>query len=129
MWEEGIKDFKENPIFGIGFGNSVGGLGFPHNIIIEIGVEFGILGLFLFLTLCYLTIEKAIKFIRDENNRDLNLLMKLSFVLFFYSLVEAMFSGYITNQTQLFMSMGLIGSLLRIRASERWKGHERERAF
>ena len=32
-----------------------------------------------------------------------------------YTLVEAMFSGYITNQTHLFMSMGLIMSLAKLK--------------
>lgn len=32
LWKEAIKDFIENPIIGVGVGNSGGGIGFPHNI-------------------------------------------------------------------------------------------------
>lgn len=113
-WKEAIIDFKENPIWGVGTGNSVGGGGFPHNIILEVSAEFGILGLFLFFTMCYLTIKKSWVFIKKVEDKDLNLLMKLSLLLFVYSLTEAMFSGLLTNQTQLFMSMGLVVSIAQM---------------
>ena len=132
MWEMAINDFKENPILGVGMGNSVGGGGFPHNIILEVSAELGILGLFIFLSMCYLTIKKAMRFIKREEKQDLNLLMKLSLILFVYSLTEAMFSGYITNQTQLFMSMGLVVSvvsLTKLKANNQRRDLERKRAL
>lgn len=118
MWEEALDDFKENPIFGVGMGNSVGGIGFPHNIILEVLAELGILGLLILVPMCYLTIKKAMAFIKREQDKNLNFLMKLSLLLFIYFLVEAMFSGYITNQTRLFMSMGLIVSLTKLKVRE-----------
>jgi len=132
MWEMAINDFKENPILGVGMGNSVGGGGFPHNIILEVSAELGILGLFIFLSMCYLTIKKAMRFIKREEKHELNLLMKLSLILFVYSLTEAMFSGYITNQTQLFMSMGLVVSvvsLTKLKANNQRRDLERKRAL
>lgn len=135
MWKEAINDFKENPVFGVGMGNSIDGSGFPHNIILEVSAELGILGIFMFLSMCYLTVKKALRFIKNEKRKDINLLMKLSLLLFIYSFVEAMFSGYITNQTYFFMSMGLIVSLTRCRHSAyASKGrsrvtHERTRAL
>jgi O-antigen ligase len=111
-WKEAINDFKANPILGVGVGNSVEGTGFPHNIILEVSAELGILGLFLFLPLCYLTIKKAMVFMRKKETSELIVLIKISLLLFIYSLVGAMFSGYITNQTRLFMSMGLVVSLI-----------------
>jgi len=117
MWKMAINDFKENPVFGVGTGNSVEGIGFPHNILLEVAAELGIIGLFIFILLCYLTIWKAITFIKrnEKHSLDLNILMKLSLILFIYSLTEAMFSGLITNQTWLFMSIGLIVSLTKLR--------------
>jgi len=129
IWKEAIIDFKENPILGVGMGNSVGGSGFPHNIILEVSAEFGIIGVFMFLSMCYLTIKKAMRFIKREEKQDLNLLMKLSLILFVYSLTEAMFSGYITNQTQLFMSMGLVVSLTKLKANNQRRDLERKRAL
>lgn len=115
MWKEAINDFKQSPFFGVGEGNSVHGGGFPHNILLEVSAELGILGLFMFLSMCYLTIKKAMKFIERKQNQDLNLLIKLSLLLFIYSLTESMFSGYITNQTNLFMTMGLVSSIIKIK--------------
>jgi O-antigen ligase len=118
VWKQAINEFKENPILGVGFGNSVGGGGFPHNILLETSAELGILGLFMLLSMCYLTIKKAMTFIKKEEDKNFNLLMKLSLLLFIYSLTEAMVSGYITNQIQLFMSMGLIASLMKLKQNK-----------
>lgn len=115
MWKQAIIDFKENPILGVGMGNSVGGSGMPHNIFLEIAAELGILGLLLFLAICYLTITSSLKFINKEEKNDLSLLMKISILLFIYSLTEAMFSGSLTSQVQVFMSVGLVVSILKLK--------------
>ena len=111
LYKTSFRDFLEHPLIGVGIGNSSGGIGFPHNILLEVLSELGILGLMLFLPMCYITIRTAVKFIREEKNKRLNLLMKLSLLLFVYHLLEAMFSGYITNQTVLFASIALISVL------------------
>jgi O-antigen ligase len=110
FWKQTFTEFVENPILGVGLGNSVKGVGFPHNIILEAAAELGIGGVFIFLSMCYLTIKKAFRFIKKEETQNLKLMMKIALLLFIYSLVEAMFSGHIANQTRLFMSMGLIES-------------------
>ncbi len=115
MWREAINDFKRNPILGVGEGNSVRGVGFPHNILLEVAAELGIFGLLILISMFYLTIKKALVFIKKKEMPTLNTLMKLSLTLFIYSITEAMFSGYITNQTKLFMSMGIIVSLIRLK--------------
>lgn len=115
MWKEAINDFKANPVLGVGIGNSVGGIGYPHNILLEVAAELGVFGLLIIISMFYLTIKKALVFIKKTEMPTLNTLMKLSLTLFVYSLTEAMFSGYITNQTRLFMSMGIIVSLIRLK--------------
>jgi len=113
--QEAFSDIKKSPIWGIGTGNSAGGYGSPHNILLEVLVEWGVIGLFIFLLLCYLTIKTALSFLRAEEQQDLNLLMKLSFVLFIYFLVRSMVGGYVTQYTGFFVSMGLISILGKIR--------------
>jgi len=115
MWKESIDKFKESPILGIGTGNFMGGSFFPHNIILEIASELGIIGLIMFLVMCYLTVKKAFLFIRIEKDQMSKTFMKTSLVLFVFTFTEAMFSGHIANQTELFMSMGLIMSLVKLR--------------
>jgi O-antigen ligase len=114
LWNHAINDFKENPILGVGTGNSVGGTGFPHNIILEVSAELGLLGLLILIFMCYLTLKTAITFIKRKEMPDLNTLMKLSLLLFIFSLVEAMFSGFITNQTRFFMTMSLVISIKKM---------------
>lgn len=115
MWKQAIKDYIESPILGLGTGNSLEGIGIPHNIILEIAAELGILGLIIFMVMCYITIKRGLSILKNDDLSEFNTLMKISLSLFIYSLVEAMFSGNITNQTQLFMSMGFITSLLKIK--------------
>jgi O-antigen ligase len=114
MWKQSIEEFKESPILGVGFGNSAGGIGYPHNIVLEIGAEFGSLGLLILLLIVYFTWQEASSQLKIRKDRDLNILLKTALLFFVYSLTEAMFSGQITNQTKLFISIGLIVSLYEI---------------
>lgn len=75
----------------------------------------GIIGLLILIPMFYLTIKRAVSYIKREQRFNMKVLMKLSFLLFIYFLIEAMFSGYISNQTNFFMSMGLISSLLNLK--------------
>ncbi len=117
MWKNAVEDFKRHPILGVGIGNSGKdiGVGIPHNIIFEVASELGIIGLFMFLSMCYLTIKRAFKFIKNERNDNLSILTKLALLLFVYNLTMAMFSGYITNQVMFFISMGIIMSLVELK--------------
>lgn len=115
MWRTAMNNFETNPVLGVGTGNSVGGTGYPHNILLEVAAELGLFGLLIMISMFYLTIKKASVFIKNKEMPTLNTLMKLSLTLFIYFLTEAMFSGYITDQTGLFMSMGIIVSLVRLK--------------
>lgn len=118
LYETSFRDFLEHPLIGVGIGNSSGGIGFPHNILLEVLAELGLIGLMLFLPMCYITIKTAVKFIQEEKNQSLKLAMKLSLFLFVYSFVRAMFSGYITNQITLFASIALISVLTKIKVKD-----------
>lgn len=115
MWKQAIHDFKEHPVLGMGIGNSDNGSGRPHNIILELAVELGIPGLFIFTLLCCAVITKAMYFIRDIEFSESNILMKIALIIFIHSLTHTMFSGIITDQIRLFISMGLIVCLDNIR--------------
>ena len=114
-WDQAIHDISEHPLMGLGAGNSDNGLGHPHNIVLESAAELGIIGLSIFLLLCYAVARKAMKFIKTEESFVSNMLMKIAFVLFVYSLIHSMFSGIITDQIRLYTSMGLIVCLDNLR--------------
>lgn len=108
VWKQAICDFIENPFFGIGMGNFNSSSPFPHNIILEVAAEFGVLGLFVFISLCYTTVRKATVFLKNKQLSNSHTLMRLLLVLFIYFLTHAMISGHIANHSPLYISMGLI---------------------
>jgi O-antigen ligase len=121
-WEQAMCDFIENPIIGIGTGNSSNKSGFPHNIVLEVAAEFGVLGLLIFIPLVYITVRKAVVFLRNKQLSNSHMLMRLLLVLFIYFLTHAMFSGHIANHSRLYISMGLIaclGNLCRLHSFDR----------
>jgi O-antigen ligase len=113
MWQQALNDFISNSVFGIGVGNSVWGCGFPHNIILEVAAELGLVGLLMLFAICYLSMKNAMLVIRKTTNPELRVYMKISLLLFIYFFVEALFSGYITNQIQLFISIALISCITK----------------
>jgi len=115
LWREAVTNFLENPFFGIGMGNFNGTSSYPHNLILEIAAEFGILGIIVFTLLVYTTIRKATVFIKNKQLSNSHTLMRLLLVLFIYSLTHAMFSGHIANQTKLYVCMGAIVCLANLK--------------
>lgn len=114
LMELAIKEFKEHLIFGVGMGNSAGGVGYPHNAIIEVAAELGLVGLAIFLLMCFASLIKAVKCIkRAKNSRD-SWLMRVSFSLFVFSFVESMFSSHMGGDTAFYGSVGLISAVAKI---------------
>jgi O-antigen ligase len=108
MWKHATREFAENPVIGVGTGNSSNGSGYPHNIVLEVAAEFGVLGLIIFVLMIYATILKAIVFLRDRQLSSSHILMRILFVLFLNFLIHAMFSHHLANYPRLYISMGLI---------------------
>jgi O-antigen ligase len=108
-----FQDFINNPLFGVGMGNSEGGIGFPHNIILEVMAELGLVGLFIFLCLFFVTIYKSLLYIRHCSDKEPQLLMKISLVLFTYSFLVLMAGDRIVTAIGFFLPMGIISSLVK----------------
>jgi O-antigen ligase len=119
MWQQAFRDFESSPIFGVGMGNSVEGGGSPHNILLEVSAELGVLGLLVLLAICALTVKKAKSLLQTCEDYNLVVLMKISLLFFVYSLIEAMFSGYITNQTHLFMSIAFVSAISKMQDTQK----------
>lgn len=115
LWQEAISNFIENPFCGIGMGNFDSISLFPHNVILEVAAEFGIIGLFVFVLLCYTTVQKATEFLKNKQLSKSHMLMRLLLVLFIYTLTHAMFSGHIANHTKLYICMGAIVCLANLK--------------
>lgn len=85
-WENGLEMIKEHPFFGVGYFNFPSyfaryypddvlneGAELPHNIIIQVGTDTGVIGLAIFLALILIALKKAQKFRagRCESNQKL----------------------------------------------------------
>jgi len=117
-FQSAISEFRQHPLFGVGFGNSVGGKGYPHNILLEAAAEMGLIGLSLLVAACVLAFKKAWAILRSEPRSDLTMLMKIVFVLFLFSLTEAMISSQLESNTLLYVSIGLISLLGKIQSED-----------
>ena len=124
-----VKEFFDNPLAGVGTGNSSGGIGYPHNVLVEVAAEFGVIGLALFLTLCVVTIRRAKRFLSDAAHRQGDWLMNLAFSFFIFSLVEALFSSYMGGDMQLYGSIGLVSVVARLKEQEQPRGQEMSAEF
>jgi O-antigen ligase len=91
IWKKAIDIFKKNPVWGAGFGISypdkISGINFfhPHNIIIEVLAELGIVGFCIFTILFGLIFRKTFSVYRElsDNNRMIFLFFPLSLIFFF----------------------------------------------
>ncbi|MFN7946112.1 MAG: O-antigen ligase family protein [Blastocatellia bacterium] len=113
-----VREFFDNPLAGVGTGNSSGGIGYPHNVLVEIAAEFGVIGLALFLTLCVVTIRRAKRFLHNVAHGQGDWLMNLAFSFFIFSLVEALFSSYMGGDMQLYGSIGLVSVVAKLKEQE-----------
>jgi O-antigen ligase len=102
--------FQERPVFGWGLGSFNGFKNikwttiqkYPHNILLELLAETGVVGCLLFLFLCYLIIKKIFR----DKSMMLNQNLSLRFFLlltFIFSLFMAMFSKDVSSQSFLWL--------------------------
>jgi O-antigen ligase len=86
-----IDSIIDKPIMGNGFGYTESQFTYPHNIILEILAEFGLIGLIVAAFILF----RQWGIMRDKKSR----------VLIFYCLILAMFSGNITQNYLLYLFM------------------------
>lgn len=114
LYKAAIQDICENPVWGVGFGKSALKTGFPHNIVLEVMVEFGLPGLAVLLFLLFNCFKAGIKNIKQYKGGELTISI-LAFVLFICGLAHSMFSYQLTNNIYLYLPMGLIAALADMR--------------
>ena len=91
IWKDALNKFKKNPVLGAGFGisyhvkNSRRTWVHPHNIILEILTELGIVGLCIFLILFGLISKRAVSIYKQisVDSRMVFLFYPLSLIFFF----------------------------------------------
>lgn len=113
---EGLTNFKQNIIFGVGFGAYkfqtpfFGVIVYPHNIFIEFLSETGLIG----FTLFSIILISTIKMLRRLYFKlEIFSFLFIQF-LFISSLINANFSGHIGYNVMFWFSCGLIYSVSRL---------------
>lgn len=123
IWKYTLQEIKEHPLLGIGTGSFhmiypyTGQVYiYPHNLLLEVLVEQGPLGLVLWLVLILYPVYLALtRLWRNSEEKGLYL---LGLVLLVYGLVNALMSGDITDNSYIFLAIGLIWSSRRLERSE-----------
>lgn len=95
LWANALKEFSNFPILGGKI--EVSGI-YPHNIILEILMGMGVVGLFLFLSLLFVSFSKL-----KLNNETITLI-----IIFINGFFQYMFSGSFYTCIILFFSIGLL---------------------
>ncbi len=80
---------------------------YPHNILLEVGVELGIIGLFFFLVLLFMAFHTAILNMSKSPSTEKFLHLML-LALLFYFLLCSLFSGDINDNLFLYAAMGMV---------------------
>jgi len=110
-YKDSISLWMRNPIFGNGIGSwpILMNLGdqrnYPHNILFEIAVELGIIGLIFFMFLVFFSLKT---FIKNYNGFNKNILKIISILLFIFLFLRTMVSGEINDHRAFFAIMGLL---------------------
>ncbi|TYR72626.1 O-antigen ligase family protein [Rossellomorea vietnamensis] len=128
LFEKALEFSYQSPFFG----NGLGAFGYlyrgfdvrdyPHNMLLEVLSELGLVGLILITVPIVLTFIKFYKFSRNQNC----LYLKLSMVLFIYYLLNSLVSGDLGfSNLKLFLFMGIINYIF-IMLSPSTKAHIKE---
>ena len=104
--------FKQNPIFGAGLGsfpiyyNGIDLPDYPHNIVLEILAEFGLIGFVVFSLYFLLTIYRGM-IVKDRRWYMSNLQLTVA-CLFIYYLANSMVSGDVNSNRPMYVFMSLL---------------------
>ena len=110
LWQSSLQQFWEAPIFG----NSLENLTFhyyPHNILLEVMISTGILGLAPFTILLFAALRRSYLILKDRPQHFWVV------VLFLQSLAQSLFSGALYTQTWLAISLALVAVVWRSKPS------------
>lgn len=109
-----ITEFMEHPILGVGTGNSSGGVGYPHNSLIEVAAELGLIGLVIFLILQGLVVRTAYLSIRQAKEKEYGWIMSTALAIYIFAFIESLFSGYMGGDMLLYVSIGLVSVVAKL---------------
>lgn len=121
---EAINLWKQSPIWGLGvgaFSPAVEGAdvrSYPHNMIMELGAETGLVGVLIFIAMVWVAIAKPLLTLRTQSGLAKTATRYL-LVICCFALINSMVSGDINDNRFLFASIGLIAAVNRFQKSRK----------
>jgi len=119
-YKSAIRAFYERPILGLGIGgfgiyhSGIDGRLYPHNILLEIGSELGILGLISFTLLIGFCFFYLINLRKKHREKEKYFLITTILALFIFMLMNTSVSGDINDNRVFFVWLGVAYSLQTI---------------
>jgi O-antigen ligase len=120
LWAKAYSAFGAHTLFGVGTGGfaALDLESYPHNILLEVAAELGIVGAVAFIAMASSVMRRLIVLWRKTHAR-LQLEVTLLIALFLSALVNAIFSGAIQDNSDLWLWSGLaIGVYVRQREAQ-----------
>jgi O-antigen ligase len=102
------RNFLKHALLGLGIGGfaSLGGLEYPHNIILEVLTELGLVGFALCAWLALLTLRNTLRLLKESGDVHFTDASWILGVLLF-TFGAAQFSGNLSDSRILFLTMGI----------------------
>lgn len=123
LYREALDLWAHSPIWGIGigeFGIAVTGQDvqeYPHNIILELGVETGLIGVLVFVTMLIVAFARPVITLSAQRGLAKTATRYL-LVACCFALLNAMVSGDINDNRMLFTWIALVASVSRFQKGE-----------
>jgi O-antigen ligase len=125
LYEEAIKLWTSSPIWGVGTGGfaiAVTGSAFireyPHNIVLELGAEIGLVGVLVFIAMMYMAFRIGLAIVRNSSGL-MRVTIRYLLVSVYFALLNAMVSGDINDNRILFTWLSLNVAATRFRYNGR----------
>jgi O-Antigen ligase len=108
LWGEALAAFARHPLIGLGTGGfaSLDPQLFPHDLLLEMAAELGVIGLVAIVSMLGLMLERLMAVWRRTSGTE-RMEVTLVIVLFLSALTNALISGAITDNTDVWLWGGL----------------------
>lgn len=118
LMREAYSEFVGNPVYGVGTGNSAGGTGYPHNSLLEVAAEYGLLGMAIYLSFLHQVFKYGRRMIQSAIDPVTGKVARLTFILVLFAFTESLFSGYMGGDMLLYGSVGLLSAVYKIKIND-----------
>lgn len=117
LWEKAFTGLSQHPLFGLGTGSFASinpPLPYPHNILLEVGVELGMVGVLLVVCIVFSAGRRIVGSWRASTDRD-RIDAAVIAALFITALINAFVSGAIQDNKEIWVWGGLaVGMSTRV---------------